>query len=137
MERGAGVLFTAEKTSIISAGGHAVKRSRHEDDLQRQVVNFLTATRPNCIWYAIPNGGLRSRIEASIMKGLGVVSGAPDLAFHWPGGSGFIELKSKQGVQSWNQFAWELRCDELRIPYRLCRTIDEVLETLKDWRLID
>lgn len=71
------------------------------------------------------------------MKGLGVIAGAPDLAFHWKGGSGFIELKSKQGTQSLNQWAWEMNCYELGIPYRLCRTFEEVLETLKDWGLSD
>lgn len=112
------------------------KRSHPEDDLQRQVVDFLSVSNLPCLWFAIPNGGKRSRTEAAIMKGLGVVSGAPDLAFHWKGGSGFIELKSIAGRQSINQWAWELRCKDLSIPYALCRTLDEVLQILRSWRLI-
>ena len=77
--------------------------------------------------YHIPNGGLRSKVEAKIMQGMGVRSGLPDLHlpifrhFHhpefppeprmWPLppvvlNSLYIELKKPGGKLSANQVGW-------------------------------
>jgi len=74
-----------------------MKRKHPEDDLQRAVCKLLAySANPGVVWFAIPNGGKRSRVEAAIMAGLGVTPGAPDLAFLVPPGRAcFLELKAK------------------------------------------
>jgi hypothetical protein len=49
------------------------------------------------VWFAIPNGCARSKAEASIMKGTGVVAGMPDLDFVRDGRAYFLELKAAGG----------------------------------------
>jgi hypothetical protein len=80
-----------------------MKRARPEDDLQRTVFKHLrTRGAPDMVAFHVPNGGLRSRIEASILKGLGVEPGIPDVFVLQPGPPGFckvtaLELKSPTG----------------------------------------
>lgn len=48
--------------------------------------------------FHVPNGGNRSRIEASQLKASGVVAGVPDLLFIWHGRVYAFELKTEIGV---------------------------------------
>lgn len=71
---------------------------RPEDDIQRAVCQWLEVQERlgKLTWYAIPNGGKRSKIEAAIMKGLGVRAGIPDLLVLCEGRSLYIELKAPE-----------------------------------------
>jgi hypothetical protein len=111
--------------------------NRPEQTLQRQVVAFLNATAPNCIFYHVPNGGGRSRVEAAILKGLGVRAGVPDLAFVLADGrAAFIELKADNGRQSPAQALFQMECERMGVPYAVCRSLAEVQGTLDGWRVI-
>jgi hypothetical protein len=81
--------------------------NRPEQELQRAVVQLLTyAAVPGLIWYAVPNGGWRSKIEAAIFAGLGVKPGVADIALVLPGGrAAFLELKSATGM-NFVRLAW-------------------------------
>ncbi len=97
---------------------------RPEDSIQRSVIRYLRLQYPKVVYMAIPNGGYRSKTEAAIMSGLGVVAGAPDLFiahtdFYLPNSSIprlvpktglFLELKSAKGRISANQqnMIWKL-----------------------------
>lgn len=52
---------------------------RPEDALQRAVCDLLTIyeRQGHLRFFAVPNGGKRSKIEAAIMKGMGVRAGVP------------------------------------------------------------
>jgi len=51
--------------------------NRLEDAIQRAVFAHYNARRArDAVMFAVPNGGLRSRVEGAIMKGLGVAPGA-------------------------------------------------------------
>ena len=57
-------------------------RPRHQEStLQKTCVSWFRAQYPDhaLMLFAVPNGGGRSRIEASIMKGEGVTAGVADL----------------------------------------------------------
>ena len=69
---------------LLAQQEQAAKRSRprhQESDLQRSCVAWFRETYPAhaLMLFAVPNGGGRSRIEASIMKGEGVTAGVADL----------------------------------------------------------
>jgi rhodanese-related sulfurtransferase len=81
-----------------------------EDREQRVLVAWLDRERPDIPYFAVPNGGWRSKATAGILKATGVKPGVPDLVF--PAARGghhglFIELKrTKGGRASENQKAW-------------------------------
>lgn len=104
---------------------------RPEDAIQRQVTAYLDVALPeSAVWFAVPNGGKRSKIEAAIMKGLGVKAGVPDLCIIWDCRVFFIELKApgrymtkaQQETVGRLQYAGALCC--------VCRSLDEVIEWL-------
>lgn len=71
-------------------------KQQTESELQRMCVKWFRLQYPGLVLFAIPNGGKRSRIEAAIMNGEGVVAGIPDLLLcerrgEW--GGLFIEMK--------------------------------------------
>ena len=47
--------------------------------------------------FHVPNGGLRSKVEAARMKGMGVVKGIPDFCFLFSGRAWFFEIKDAKG----------------------------------------
>lgn len=100
-----------------------VKRKHPESELQQACVKWARYQYRilRKMLFAIPNGGKRSQIEASIMKGEGVVSGVADLFISlpaiFPDGKmycGFyIEMKApgvekeKEGQSEWLAIASE------------------------------
>lgn len=56
--------------------------------------NFPETRR--CIFH-VPNGGLRSKIEAMQLKASGVISGIPDVLFVWKGKLYPFEFKAENG----------------------------------------
>ena len=69
---------------------------------QRQFVNMVKSLRPDVRFYAVPNGGLRNKVTARLMKLLGVSSGVPDLVFAEARGGYhglYIEMKKAHGGQ--------------------------------------
>lgn len=112
---------------------------RAEDALQRGIVQYLRAILPAdgfrvC---AIPNGGRRSKIEAAIMKGLGVLAGMPDLLIFGAGGRcWFIECKSGTGRLSPAQQEMREWMELARVPRTTARTIDDVHAALHAWGIM-
>ncbi len=113
------------------------RRAHPEDDLQAAVVKYLAAAKPKCIWYAVPNGGVRNVREAARFKAMGVRAGVSDLVFQWAGGSGCIELKAPGGRQSGRQKAFDFDCRLIGVPYVIASSIEEVHSALVSWGLVD
>lgn len=93
-----------------------------------------------CVWYAISNeiGAVDNNPRyGAYLQALGKISGSPDMAFHWKGGSGFIEFKSEKGRQSETQKLFEKWCDFHGIDYKIARSASEGMQILKKWNLIN
>jgi len=68
------------------------------------------------------NGGARSAVEGAILKGMGVMPGAPDLLL-WKGGRSFaIELKSETGRTSESQLEMLDRLSQAGVYTAVART---------------
>lgn len=105
-----------------------------EDDLQKAVVRFIGIAAPQLLVFHPANGGFRNVREAAKLKSMGVKAGVADLAITLPDArSAFIELKTKAGRLSPHQAEFQSTCDRLGIPYAVCRSIEEVAETLRGW----
>src|SRR5262245_5312260 len=74
-----------------------MRRQHPETPVQRAIVAHLKARAAKGLyWYAIPNGGARSPIEAKIMQGTGTRRGTPDLGFVFQGRPYFLEVKAEK-----------------------------------------
>lgn len=122
---------------------------RLEDNLQRCVVELLKAYKATkgIEYFAVPNGGKRSRVEAAIMSGLGVRAGVPDLVVLIPSmvpldgirGSRsrprtlFLELKAGKNKLSDAQQGWAEWLKDAEFTWAEIRTVTEVDELLKSF----
>lgn len=109
--------------------------NRPEQDIQHAVTQLLAyAAVKGLIWFAIPNGGQRSKTEAAIFKGLGVKPGVADFGFVLPGGrAAFLELKSRKGRLSPAQRDFREACTAAGALWAMARTTDEAIEVLRSW----
>ena len=115
-----------------------MRRNREEDQLQRACADFLQI-QENLGWltyYHIPNGGKRSKVEAAIMKGMGMRAGAADfgLVLAPTGRAGFIELKrpGKEPTDLQNEFGSIVHA--VSGYWAWCDNIDDFMAIVKQWR---
>jgi hypothetical protein len=66
-------------------------------------------------------------------KAMGLITGSADYVFVWPGGGGWIELKSQHGALSSPQRTFRDWCHAPGSHHAVCRTVDEVVDTLISW----
>lgn len=101
-----------------------------ESILQRQCVKYFRLQYPKYLIYANANGGKRSKIEAAIMKGEGVLSGVPDLTIVTDTAVIWVELKVKGGRVSDNQADVMERLTRLGHPVYVCWSFDDFLKLI-------
>jgi len=118
------------------------KQAQQPRDLNREarvqaaVVAWVRAAAPHALIFAVPNGGLRSKAEASRLKWTGVVAGIPDLVVVAPGGRVFfIEVKAPDGRLSPEQRAIHESLVALGAPPAIVRSIDDVRLAFAAWGL--
>jgi hypothetical protein len=69
-------------------------------------------------------------------KAMGLITGSADYVFVWQGGGGWIELKSKTGSLSEAQRDFREWCRSTGSHWAMCRTLDEVAQTLFEWGVL-
>lgn len=106
---------------------------RPEQVFQASLVRALGAilTRET-FFFAVPNGGYRTRTEAAILIGQGVKSGVPDLVFIHRGTPLGLELKAGKGVVTDIQRLMHERLTAAGMRVGVERTIDEAIGFLKN-----
>lgn len=114
------------------------KPRRLEHAFQRQVAQYLAvALRPPTLWTSIDAGaGRMTKAAAGDRKARGVKAGWADIQIFEPAGTGrvivlFIELKVGKGDMSRPQIAFANSVRGLGVLYRVCRSLDEIYESLK------
>lgn len=114
---------------------------RHvESNIQKAFVKWFRLQYPQ---YAlnltsVPNGGLRSKTEAAIMKAEGMTAGAADLLLLVPRGNfGVlgIEFKTlaKGSRQSDAQKRWQEAFERAGNKYAIVRTFEEAMDVAKNY----
>lgn len=110
---------------------------RHlESRLQQGCVTWFRYQYPHLskLLIAVPNGGFRSKKEAAIMRGEGVVAGVSDLLLMVPkNGYGALGIEMKIGPrkQTNSQKQWQERFEAAGNVYVVCRNIDEFISAVK------
>jgi hypothetical protein len=108
-----------------------MKRAQPEEQLQVAVCKYLRhALEGNSMFFAVPNGGLRSRTEAIRFKATGTIPGIPDICVVNDGRLIGIELKAPKGRVSDAQLYCHERLRRARVPVTICRSIDDVIAAL-------
>jgi hypothetical protein len=112
-------------------------RRRPEQQIQKVIVQHLKLrARPGLFWYAIPNGGVRSKVEAAIMKATGTRPGVPDLAFLHEGRAYFLEVKAEDGRASEHQLKAIADINDAGGYAVIGCGLDRCLQILERWGLL-
>lgn len=114
---------------------------RHvESRIQQECVRWfrLQYAQMRQLLFAVPNGGARSKVEASIMKAEGVTAGVSDLLLLCPNGAYHglcIEMKTgeKSSKQTPLQVEWMLTVRNVGYKYVVCRSFDDFKDAITDY----
>lgn len=110
------------------------RKPRHiESNIQQQMVEWFKLQYPRFVIAAIPNGGYRNAIEATIMKREGVLAGFSDLIIIADQNVLFIEVKTKTGRQSALQKEFQKKVSLLGFQYSICRSLSDFIMTVEKW----
>ena len=113
------------------------RRAQPEAAIQRTLCAHLHARgAKGMFWFAIGNGGWRSKVEAKIMKGTGTKPGTPDLAFVYQGRAYFLEVKTETGKASEHQLAAIAALNEAGAYATIAHGLDAALKALELWGLL-
>lgn len=113
---------------------------REESQIQKGCVLWFRYQYPSLsrILFAVPNGGFRNKVEASIMKAEGIVSGVADLILLTPRkgyGALCVEMKSPKGKQSEEQKEWQKEAETAKNKYVVCRSLEEFIKEVNAYLL--
>ncbi len=114
------------------------KRDNPEMRLHMAILPFLQAVLPReaaDTLIHVPNGEKRTPITGALLKRMGTKPGVEDLQFIWRGQLCAIEVKPEGEYQSRVQKAREAAVVAAGGVYALCRSTDDVRETLAEWRV--
>ncbi|MBV1701672.1 MAG: VRR-NUC domain-containing protein [Hyphomicrobiales bacterium] len=104
-----------------------------EAKIQASIVQWVRLVAPNCLIYAIANGGLRSKREAALLKWTGVQAGVPDLAIVSDGRACCLEVKKGKSRLSEAQASIIARLQEIGAGVAVVRSIDDAREAFEAW----
>jgi hypothetical protein len=108
------------------------RRAQPEAAIQRAVIAHLGwRAPPDCFYFHPANGGYRSRIEAAILSGLGVVAGVPDVIIVYRGRVFALEVKAEDGRLTAAQIACHARLREAGAIVGVAVGIDAALDWLE------
>lgn len=125
------------KTQLSRSSVGSVRQRRPEDAIQRAVFQHLRVRGAHGhIAFAVPNGGARSKPEAAVMVGLGVLAGIPDVLILHDGKVYALELKSENGSLTPAQKAVQVRLRRAGISVATAYGLDQAITILEAWGLL-
>lgn len=107
-----------------------------EHALQLSVTQYLRLALPaDVVWTAVDHAARISPRQGRARKDRGVKKGQPDYRFILPphGRSAEIELKREGAYQEPEQKAWQAATEAAGGLYAVCRSVDDVTQTLAEW----
>ena len=105
-----------------------------EAKIQAAIVEWVRTVAPSTIVFAVPNGGLRTKSEAALLKWTGALAGVPDLILLAPSGRAFgLEVKTSEGRVSPKQRALMMQMNSIGVSTAVVRSIDDVRLAFDAW----
>ena len=109
-------------------------KPRHEESkIQQAVVQWFRLQYPKYIIAAVPNGGYRNTKEAAIMQREGILAGFSDLIIIAQHNVLFVEMKTKDGLQSDKQKEFQNKVSRLGFEYVICRSFEQSVLAIERW----
>ena len=110
-----------------------------EDDIQKAICQYLDI-RKICYW-AVPNGGSRSKIEGAKLKATGTKSGVPDITIVHEGLYYGLEVKkpstsTPKGYLSKNQKEMISKIEKAGGEVKVVYSLSYVVECTMTWGLL-
>lgn len=114
-----------------------LKTGPRESVIQAAVVRLLTFTaHADVVWFHVPNGGGRHKVEAARLVGQGVRPGVPDIVLIRRGQAFGLELKAVGGRLSPAQKQMHERWVAAGGYVATVYGIDEAIAQLEAWSLV-
>lgn len=101
--------------------------------------SYIQIKKPNFVYFHVPNeiSSNKNPIFGAKLKKMGKTNGVADYIFLWENGSGCIEFKAGKNGLTESQKTFSENCSKFKIPYEVARSVDEGINILKKWRLVD
>ena len=126
--------MTPSELQLLLASGSQRKKPRHrEAEIQEACVTWFKYAHPDCIIFAVPNGGSRDVKEAKNMKREGILAGVADLIIVAKNRVLFVEMKTRKGRQQQSQKDFQEKVEKLGHKYVICRSTDEFRIVVNAW----
>src|SRR5262249_3317103 len=111
--------------------------ARPEQLIQRSVFQHLrTRGAAGVFAFHVPNGGYRRRVEAMLLKGLGVVAGVPDVIAIHEGRCYALELKAPGRRATQKQISVMAALERAGTRTAVAEGLDAALRCLESWGLL-
>jgi len=109
-----------------------------EAAIQSAIVKYLRFQLPTSYrCFAIPNGAQRTPSGRPANAVSGLTPGVPDLCIIGPMGKAyFIEVKTTKGRLTPAQHDFAQYCLTNLIPWALCRSVQDVDVSIRQWKII-
>lgn len=107
-----------------------------EHNIQVACVNWFRYRYPQCLIWAIPNGGQRNAVVAAKLKAEGVLKGVPDLFIAVPRGEYhglFVEMKAGKNKPTDEQCAVMGRLQGAGYKCAVCYSLDEFEKNINNY----
>lgn len=105
---------------------------QQESQLQSACVRWFRYQYPQCVIFAVPNGGSRNALEAKRLQQEGVLAGVSDLIILAPNQTLFIEMKHGKGKQTNKQKEFQKKIESLGFKYCVCNSFETFEQTIKE-----
>lgn len=123
---------------------HFKGRAGPEDRLAQEVATMLRVAtiegRLKATWTHVPHevggGGKLAAIRMALAKAMGLIKGSADYVFVSENGGGWIEIKVPGNYLTPEQRDFSEWCGGLAVHHAVCRSLEEVEETLRGWGLL-
>src|SRR5262245_53044494 len=112
-------------------------RQQPETAVQRAIVQHYKArAMPGTFMFAVPNGGVRSKVEAAIMKSTGTVAGVPDTIWIRDGKIYALEIKTEDGRPTPTQLSTIAAMEAAGAYCCIAYGLDRCLQVLEQWGML-
>ena len=132
--------MTYEELKTMHNSQTSVRKKSPEEEHQIQCacITWFRLQYPKFshVIFAVPNGGLRSKVEAKKLKAEGTTAGVSDLILLKSNrlhGALCIEMKTEHGTQSDAQKAWQKEVEANGNKYVVCHSLEEFMIEVKDY----
>ena len=106
-----------------------------EHEIQVAIIRYLERVLPKTVRAIAVSNNPRSKITGAREKARGMKAGFPDILLIGGTFVGLIEVKKEGGKLSGVQKDWRDWFAAHLIPYAVCRSIEDVQDTLRHWGL--